>query len=85
MPPRYRYRRMSAGDLSRALNNLDLSLNDFSRIAGCAYKRAQQWVEGAEDIPPHVPVLLALMTLPGGKKRAAETALSYIITDGGEE
>lgn len=81
MTQRYQYRRMTAEEFGAALNDLDMSLNDFVRIAGCAYRRARLWVEGKEDIPPYVPVLLSLMTLPGGRERALETALSFVIAD----
>lgn len=84
MPPRYRYRRMSAEDFGTALNELDMTLNDFCRVAGCSYKRAEKWVKGLEDIPPHAPVILALMALPGGKERALQVALSYVIKEDSE-
>lgn len=81
MTKRYRYRRMTGEAFGEALNDLDMTLNDFSRISGSSYKRARKWIDVQEDIPPHVPVLIALMALPGGKERALQTALSYVITE----
>ena len=84
MTKRHQYRRMTGEAFGESLNKLDVTLNDFVRISGCTYERARKWVDGKEDIPPHVAVLIALMALPGGKERALKTALSYVITEDSE-
>ena len=75
---RHHYRRMSAAELSAALDQLDLSARQFARVSGAQPKRVIDWLEGREDIAPYVPVMLALMTLPGGIALARACAETYI-------
>ncbi|WP_420408667.1 hypothetical protein [Hoeflea sp.] len=81
MVTRYRYARMTPEDMSDDLNTLKLSAGQFSRISGARHERVQKWLDGKEDIPPHIPVLLALMKLPGGMEKALETVEFYIEDD----
>lgn len=78
MSPRARYARMTPEDLSADLKRLGITANDFARISGAQYERVVKWLEGREDAPPWVPVVTALLALPGGLEKARETAAFYL-------
>jgi hypothetical protein len=72
---RYKHRRMTAGELSDALNALHLSVGDLMRLTGASRLTVENWlkpltVEKGSDIPHWVAVLLALLRLPGGLDEA---------------
>jgi DNA-binding transcriptional regulator YiaG len=70
MARRYVYERMTAAQLSQALDELGLTMRQFARLYGSAEKRIQQWLDGADDIPHTVAVVLGLLTLPGAMELA---------------
>jgi hypothetical protein len=70
MPQRYKYTRMSAHQLSAALDELNITAGIFSRLCGAQYNRVKDWLDGREDIPHHVTVLCALLTMPGALEKA---------------
>ena len=76
--PRYTFARMTPGDLSRDLHQIGISAGQFARLGVAGDKRIKEWLEGKEDIPPWVPVLLDLMKLPGAPERARATAEHYL-------
>lgn len=78
MPPRYQYLRMEPVDLSDDLNKIGITAGQFSRISGARYERVKKWIDGKEDIPPFVPVLCALLKLPGALAAAKATVDFYI-------
>lgn len=78
MVTRYKYNRMTSEDMSEDLNTLHLTAGQFARISGARHERVLKWLEGKEDIPPHVPVLLALLELPGAMIKAQEVVDFYI-------
>lgn len=75
---RIEYTRMTPSDFSDDLKELDLKLVDFCMITGHRYERVLKWLKGDEDIPPHLPVLMALLKLPGAIDVAREQAAFYI-------
>jgi DNA-binding transcriptional regulator YiaG len=79
--PRYKYNRMTPQDMSADLDTLNLTAGQFSRISGARHERVQKWLSGEEDIPPHVPVLLALLELPGAMIKAQTVVDFYIRED----
>lgn len=55
MSRRYRYApRMTAGQLSQAMNRLDLTGGQLARISGANVDRVHRWLKGQDDIPPYV-------------------------------
>jgi hypothetical protein len=79
---RYKYNRMTPKDFSGDLNSLGLSAGQFSRLSGARYERVLKWLDGQEDIPPHVPVMLALLELPGAMAQAQRAVNFYIREEG---
>jgi hypothetical protein len=71
---------MTPSDLSDDLKELDISLAEFCTITGHRYERVLKWLKekDGEDIPPHIPVLMALLKLPGALAVAREQAAFYI-------
>lgn len=80
---RYKYNRMTPQDMSADLNGLGLSAGQFSRLSGARHERVLKWLDGKEEIPPHVPVLLALLELPGAMIKA-QTVVDFYIREEGE-
>lgn len=78
MTKRCDYARMTPADFSADLKALSLTANDFARISGARFERVEKWLRGQEDIPPHVPVLTALLGLPGGIAKALEVVKFYV-------
>ncbi|MDZ7823090.1 MAG: hypothetical protein U5K75_02970 [Ahrensia sp.] len=81
MVTRYKYHRMTAASFSDALDSLGLSAGQFSRLCGARHERVIKWLDGLEDIPPHIPVMLALLKLPGATALAKKTADDSIIPE----
>lgn len=82
MTGRQRYRRMSAEELSQALDRIGLSARQFARLSGAQPKRVIYWLEDREDVAPYVPVLLALLEeLPEAMQIARDTADDYILEE----
>lgn len=55
------YRRMTGAELSSDIATLDISLTYFAEIAGVPQHRAMKWIDGEQDIPHSVHVLVKLM------------------------
>ena len=63
--PRYRYIKMTPGEISEALKQTGLSVGQFSRLIGARYNgpndsTVQKWLDGKQDAPTYLPVLFAL-------------------------
>ena len=55
MSRRYRYEpRMTARELSKAMNALGLTARKLARISGARADRVEKWLRGEEDIPVYV-------------------------------
>lgn len=78
MVTRYKYARMTGKDMSEDLNILGITAGQFSRISGARYENVLLWLDDAKDIPPHIPVLLALLKLPDGLTTAFDVVNFYI-------
>ncbi len=84
---RIEYTRMTPSDLSDDLKELGITLAEFCTITGHRYDRVLKWLkegDGGEDIPPHIPVLMALLKLPGAIDVAREQAAFYIAKEGAQ-
>lgn len=86
MVRRYTYRRMDPGDLSAALDGLGLSVGQFSRLIGARYvgpddSTVRKWLEGKQDIPAYMPVLIALLQRPGAVEIARKVIEKYLETN----
>lgn len=73
------YRRMTGAELAVALAELELSPSEFATIDGTSQQRVMQWIDGEEDIPYHVTVLIALLRLPDGVEMAWSTTEANMV------
>lgn len=64
--------RMGGADLALALRSADVSPSQLARIFGTRTDRVLNWIDGVEDIPHSVRILLALLHTPGAKELAME-------------
>lgn len=78
---RYQYDRMNPRQLSDALNHLGLTMSQFCKHTGYSERKMEYWLKGEEPIPATMPVMVALMLLPGGLERAIEVSNHFIIKD----
>lgn len=69
--------RMSPAQFSKGLDDNGLTMREFCRITGTGPKTAQRWLDDEKDIPPWVPVTLALLTLPGALTMARTVAQHF--------
>jgi DNA-binding transcriptional regulator YiaG len=77
---------MPPAEISAALDALDLTVGQFSRMIGARYNgpedsTVQKWLDGKLDPPTHLPALLALLALPCGVETAKKAAEAYIEED----
>ena len=54
MSRRYTYPRLSAQDLSQALNEFGMTARQLARVTGAAETNVLKWLEGQNDIPVYV-------------------------------
>lgn len=80
-----RYRRIGPKDLSRYLDELNLSAGQFARLIGSQRKRVLLWLEPSdakgEDIPHHVAVFCELLKMPGAMEVALAVTNDAIIEE----
>lgn len=69
--------RMSPEQFSKALHENRLSLREFCRITGTGFKTGERWLNREKDIPNWVPVVMALLTLPGAYEMAQAVAQHF--------
>lgn len=74
--PRAEHRMMPA-QLSKALDDLGLTMREFCRVTGTGTKTVERWLTDEKDIPQWVPVTLALLTLPGALQIARTVAQHF--------
>lgn len=68
-------RRMTAEQFADGLDAVGLTVEAFAWISGADPRRAARWWSGDDaDIAPYVPLVLALLTLPGGPDMATKVA-----------
>lgn len=68
--------RLGGAELAFTLRSADISPTQFARIFGTKQARVLDWIDGVEDIPHAVRILLALLHLPGAKKIAMDLSES---------
>jgi hypothetical protein len=83
---RYKYRKMTPAEISAALDRIDLSVGQFSRLIGARYagpndSTVQKWLSGKQDAPTYLPALFALLALPDGVETARKAAEAFIEED----
>lgn len=71
-------RRMTADQLSQALDTLGLTAEAFAWLTGADPRRTQRWLSGEDqDIPPYVPLVTGLLTLNGAPELATGIARAF--------
>lgn len=71
--------RLGGAELAFTLRSADLSPAQLAKIFGTRTDRVLKWIDGAEDIPHAVRILLALLHLPGAKELAMTTTENVTI------
>lgn len=64
---RHGYKRMGGAQFAVGLKELDISPATFAAFYGTAQRRVLQWIDGEEDIPHPVNLLLTVLAVPGMK------------------
>ena len=71
-------RRMTAAQLNQALDTLGISVDALALGPGANQSRLRRWLSGEDpDIPPYVPLVTGLLTLPGAPELAARIAEEF--------
>ena len=78
---RHQYRRLSAEQLQDGLDEVGMTPDEFCLATGTNRRRLMLWLHGEEEPPPHVPVILALMTLEGGREMALQVARLHLLSE----
>jgi hypothetical protein len=73
---RIHFRRITPAQLQKAFDDIGLTILRFAWLSGAREDRVRKWLTGHEDIPPYVPVLLAVLTVPGALVVAERVAQS---------
>lgn len=81
MSRRFEYASMTGKKFRGALGNLGMKSQTFARITGVRPTKVSKWIKGELTIPPWVPLVLELLTLPGALSLARQVAAEYIILD----
>ena len=61
MSRRYVYDRIDHLELSRRLDRLGISARELARASGANEDRVLKWLDGREDIPPHIDLLTTIL------------------------
>ena len=69
--------RMMPEQFSKALDDLVLTMREFNRLTGTNTKTTERWLSDEKDIPPWVPVFLAMLTIPGALQMARTVAQHF--------
>ena len=64
---RHGYKRLGGAQLAVGLKELDISPATFAAFYGTAQRRVLQWLDGEEDIPHPVHLVLTILAVPGMK------------------
>jgi hypothetical protein len=67
-------RRMTPEQLSLALTTLSITGKDFAFLTGTGYSTVKRWFKAELEIPHWVPVMCAVLTLPGALDLAESAA-----------
>jgi DNA-binding transcriptional regulator YiaG len=83
---KFGYTRLGGAELAIALRDLGLTPSEFAILYGSNLQRVMQWMDGEDDVPHQVRVMLALFTLPGaiGLARQITSAATYDRRDAAE-
>lgn len=61
------YRKMAPAEFAVALAELEISPSNFAAFYGTNQRRVLDWIDGAQDIPHVVDLLMAVLAVPGMK------------------
>lgn len=81
MSRRFEYAPITGKKFRGALGNLGMKSQTFARITGAKLDTVKKWLHDGQTIPPWVPLVLELLTLPGALSLARQVAAEYIILD----
>lgn len=71
MSRRYVYARIDHIELSRRLDSMKMTAREMVRITGADERRALRWLDGSEDIPPHIDLITRMLErVPGASAEA---------------
>ena len=84
MSKRYSFTRMSPEQFRQACFQLGLPKDTFCFVTGANPRSYESWNKGEADIPQWVPVLLAMLTVPGARSIALRTATHFFIREDSE-
>jgi len=66
-----KYKPLEPNQISQGLSEVGISAAHFADLTGSNPRRVERWCTGEEAGPPHwVPVMLALLLLPGALEAA---------------
>ena len=78
---RGRYTRLGGADFAVALHDLNITPGSFAKMYGTNPGRVQKWIDGEEEIPHPVRILLATFTLPGALPLAKQLTAANLINE----
>jgi hypothetical protein len=82
MSRRFEYVRLTGPEFARALDQIGMVPNAFARIFGFEPKRIHNWIDGEDNIPYWVPIVLAIFTgNPSMIINARQEAAERIVSD----
>lgn len=61
---------MTGDELSAALASLGLEPGEFAAIRQADRRNVQRWLAGETEIPKDIPILLAVLAVPGALEAA---------------
>jgi hypothetical protein len=73
---------MTGAELAQAMAELHLSPTDIATLYGTDQRRVMKWIDGLEDIPHPIRVILALLRLPGNMEVAFDTTNQVLVVNG---
>lgn len=80
-----RYDRITGQELRDSIRDLQLTFGQFARLAGTQRHRVLGWLNGKQEIPHHVNVMIELLSLPGAMERALAVTDDWICEESSDE
>jgi hypothetical protein len=84
-PKAWTFQRITPEQFRKALLDLNIKVVDFAFITGSNPVTVQRWMAGTQDVPPWVPVMLALMGQEGCMPLARAVAETLVIREAGHD
>jgi predicted ABC-type sugar transport system permease subunit len=70
-------RRLNGQEFTAALDQIGIVPASFAWLTGTNAATVNGWLVSEQDIPPWVPTMLGLLTLPGGPDMATAVAREF--------